>query len=119
MRNTNTSPTRQSIGLAAFIVGGLVGGLVALLYAPRTGKETREFLIHEGQEQADQVIRSVRETKENFLARFDEAQARIETMNRDTRQRLKEFQKTAHKMVEEDQRNIQANTARTTDLTSD
>jgi len=30
--------------LGAFILGGLVGGAIALLYAPRTGKESRELV---------------------------------------------------------------------------
>jgi gas vesicle protein len=36
--------------LAAFAIGALVGTGVALLYAPRSGKETRELLAKKGRD---------------------------------------------------------------------
>src|SRR5918995_439757 len=53
----------------AFILGGLTGAALALLYAPRTGQETRDLLaekVREGEARA-------REAKERALARGREA----------------------------------------------
>jgi gas vesicle protein len=36
--------------LAAFAAGAIVGAAVALLYAPRSGKETRELMAEQGRE---------------------------------------------------------------------
>jgi gas vesicle protein len=36
--------------VAAFAVGALVGAAVALLYAPRSGKDTREIVTAKGRE---------------------------------------------------------------------
>ena len=36
--------------LLAFVVGALAGAVVALLYAPATGRETREFLGEKARE---------------------------------------------------------------------
>jgi gas vesicle protein len=45
--------------LLAFILGAVSGAAVALLYAPATGRETREFLgerAREGRERAAQAV---------------------------------------------------------------
>ena len=36
--------------LVAFVIGALTGAAVALLYAPATGEDTREFLGHKARE---------------------------------------------------------------------
>jgi len=41
--------------LAAFAVGALVGAAVALLYAPRSGKDTRELIADKGRELKNRV----------------------------------------------------------------
>lgn len=51
-------------GVGSFILGGLIGAGIALLFAPRTGKETREFLsdkVLEYWENADEVYETGRE----------------------------------------------------------
>lgn len=53
--------------VAAFAVGALVGAAVALLYAPRSGKESREMLTEKG-----------RELKTKLKGVIDEAPAFIE-----------------------------------------
>lgn len=50
--------------LLAFILGAVSGAAVALLYAPGTGRETREFLgerAREGRERANQAVERGRE----------------------------------------------------------
>jgi gas vesicle protein len=50
--------------LLAFILGAVSGAAVALLYAPATGRETREFLgdrAREGRERAAQAAEKGRE----------------------------------------------------------
>jgi gas vesicle protein len=41
--------------LAAFAVGALVGAAVALLYAPRSGKDTRELITDKGRDIKNKV----------------------------------------------------------------
>jgi gas vesicle protein len=76
--------------LLAFILGAVSGAAVALLYAPATGKETREYLGQKARESRDraaeaaergrQVVTQGRETLANAIDRGREAyqQARRE-----------------------------------------
>ncbi len=41
--------------VAAFAVGALIGGVVALLYAPRSGKDMRQLVAAKGREMRDKV----------------------------------------------------------------
>jgi gas vesicle protein len=69
--------------LVAFLVGAVAGAAVALLYAPATGRETREFLgekAREGRERATdvaekgrQVIKDSKETLAQAIERGREA----------------------------------------------
>ena len=40
--------SRTGSTFTAFLIGGLIGGAIALLYAPRSGQEMREILLDEG-----------------------------------------------------------------------
>ncbi len=75
----------------AFLIGGLIGGAIALLYAPRSGEETREILLSEGQETADRVMQSIRD-----------AQVRLEAVNQETRDRLQQLQVIAQETLDEE-----------------
>jgi uncharacterized membrane protein len=58
--------------LLAFMIGAVAGAAVALLYAPATGAETREFLGEKAREGRDRAVKAaergrqaVREGREN------------------------------------------------------
>ena len=80
-----------SATFTAFLIGGLIGGAIALLYAPRSGRETREYLMNEGQQAADRVMESIRD-----------AQVRLEEMNQETRDRLQRLQTIAQETIDEE-----------------
>jgi len=75
--------------LLAFLLGAVSGAAVALLYAPATGRETREYLgerAREGRERANvmaekgrQIVNEGRETLATAIERGREAyqQARV------------------------------------------
>ncbi len=83
--------TSSGISFTALLIGGMIGGAIALLYAPRSGRETREYLINEGQETADRIMDSIRD-----------AQVRLEAMNQETRERLQRLQVIAQETIEEE-----------------
>jgi len=71
--------------LVAFIAGAKVGAAVALLFAPTTGEETREFLgqrAREGRERAADAARQGREIlnrqRDNITNAFDRARQQFQ-----------------------------------------
>ncbi len=62
--------------ILSFLLGGLTGAVLALLYAPRSGRETREIVgdrIREGAEKsrdlADEALKRGRDLKEQAVAK--------------------------------------------------
>lgn len=97
----STTHMNRGSGLAAFVIGGLVGGTIALLYAPQSGRKTRELLMTEGQETADKVMKSIREAQESVLKTIDDAQVRMEAMSEQTKERLGRLQEIARTTLDE------------------
>jgi gas vesicle protein len=62
-----------------FLVGLSVGALVGVLFAPKSGDETREYLsdrADEGREYAQKKARELRERAEDLIERSKEIMAR-------------------------------------------
>ena len=72
--------------LLAFIAGAAVGAAVALLFAPATGEEARDYLgqrAREGRERAADAARQGRELlnrqRDNVTTAFDRARQQFQT----------------------------------------
>ncbi|MBI4444627.1 MAG: YtxH domain-containing protein [Acidobacteria bacterium] len=50
--------------LVYFLMGGFVGASIALLFAPKSGEETRDFLAQKYREGTDELTRRTRETRD-------------------------------------------------------
>lgn len=77
--------------ILAFLIGGLTGAALALLYAPRSGKETRDILTERARETADRG----RELKEQAVGRgralVDEAQQYVDRQKQELDSRKERF----------------------------
>jgi gas vesicle protein len=62
-----------------FLVGLGIGSLLGILFAPKSGEETREFLMdkaEEGRDYAQKKARELRERAEDLIERSKEIMAR-------------------------------------------
>jgi gas vesicle protein len=57
---------KNKSGFFAFLLGGMIGATIGLLYAPQSGEETRKILIDEGQEMVDNAKTSIQEAQERI-----------------------------------------------------
>lgn len=64
--------------LTAFLVGAAAGAAVALLFAPATGKETREFLAEKAREGRETAAEAARQTRETLARQRETISSAIE-----------------------------------------
>jgi gas vesicle protein len=57
----------------AFLFGGLVGAILGLLFAPRSGRETREILVERGQEYLDEAKDTYGDGREKLVEVYSTA----------------------------------------------
>ena len=50
--------------VGVFLAGLGIGAVIALLFAPRSGKETREFIVHKAEEGRDFVVTKTEEIRQ-------------------------------------------------------
>jgi gas vesicle protein len=76
--------------LVGFIVGGLTGAVVALLFAPQSGEETRALIKDKSIELRDKATASAEEVIARAEAAASEARLRAEELADEVRTRGKE-----------------------------
>ena len=81
--------------LAAFAIGALIGTGVALLYAPRSGKETRELLATKGRELKGKATDALDDAKDFIEGKKAELAAAIEAGKDAMREERAKHQKAA------------------------
>lgn len=57
--------------LAYFLVGGGIGAIVALLFAPRSGRETREMIAQRAAESKERVLSASRNVSDKVTTYID------------------------------------------------
>ncbi|MDR3243325.1 MAG: YtxH domain-containing protein [Elusimicrobiota bacterium] len=63
--------------LLVFVVGAVIGAAVGLLYAPKTGRETREDLRRLGEDLSDTVADFSGDLKEKTRKIYNEGRERV------------------------------------------
>ncbi len=63
--------TDRGSKLAYFLAGGGIGAIVALLFAPRTGRETRDIIVQRTADSRERVASATRVTSEKMSDYLD------------------------------------------------
>ncbi len=77
--------------LAGFVIGGLIGAAVALLYAPQSGEETRTIIKEKSIELKDKAVETAEEARARAEKALEEARARAEVAIQETKVRAEEL----------------------------
>ncbi|MGD0651733.1 MAG: YtxH domain-containing protein [Verrucomicrobiia bacterium] len=91
----NNESTRVGGYLAAFAIGALVGTGVALLYAPHSGKETRELIAKKGRALKGQATDALDDAKDFVEGKKAELVAAVEAGKDAMREERAKHQKPA------------------------
>lgn len=85
--------------LVGFVVGGLTGAVVALLFAPQSGEETRAVIREKSIELRDMASQTAEEALAKAEAAAADAKKRYEELSADVRSRSQEVIASAKKAV--------------------
>lgn len=70
---------KQSGSFGLFLKGALVGAVLGLLFAPRAGRETRDFLSERGSEFYDKASYIAKDTRDRAQSLVSDARQKIES----------------------------------------
>lgn len=82
-------------GSGAFLLGALVGAGLALLFAPRSGEETRQELEERARNLKSSAEERVREAQRQLEERLDEARSGVQSRVDNVRQAVDQGRKAA------------------------
>jgi len=77
--------------LIGFVVGGLTGAVVSLLFAPQSGEETRALIKDKSIELRDKASQSAEEVLARAESAAAEARQRAEELTKEARRRAEEL----------------------------
>lgn len=90
--------------LTGFFVGGLIGAAAAMLFAPQSGQETREQLVHKASELTEQATKAAEEARERAEKAIAEAREKLNEATQELQARAKELQDQGRVLLEERQK---------------
>lgn len=99
--------SNKNTGFYAFLWGGLIGAAIGLLYAPKSGEETRQYLKDESDVLLKKAAVSAREVQDTAKSTLQDAQTRLEAFNQETKERLAKLQAIAQDTMGEQKESLE------------
>lgn len=88
--------------LVGFLVGGLAGAVVALLYAPQTGEDTRTVIKDKAIELKDKTTVTIDETYKKAEVAANDAVAKAQELIKTAQSKVNETVKKGQVVLEEE-----------------
>jgi len=87
--------------LLGLLAGGAIGAALALLYAPKTGKELRQDIKLKTDDYLDEADKYIAEAKDKAIHLINDGKKKSEKLIKDAREKSEELLKDAEKVLDE------------------
>jgi len=87
--------------LLGFLAGGAMGAALALLFAPKTGKELRQEIKSKTDEYLDDADKYIAEAKDKAIHLINDGKKMSEKLIKDAKERSDELLRDAEKVLED------------------
>jgi len=101
--------------LVGFLTGGIVGAAVALLYAPKSGKELRQDIREKAGELTDEAEKFLENAKVKASEMINEGKIKSEQLITDAKSKAQELLRDTEKVISDAKSNINSETGRVRD----
>lgn len=98
--------------LKGMFIGGIVGAVVALLYAPKSGKETREDLGRRVEDLYDKAREEYDESLHKARHAYDSAITRLKDLEVDARKKAEEVEEIVDDIIEKGKTTVEGSKGR-------
>lgn len=103
----------QSAGFfKGLLVGGAIGAIIALLYAPKSGKETREELSQKAEDLYGRLREEYQHSLENAQKSIETAQQKLDEISKTASQKTDEVSRSFEKIVEKGRKEVESQKGR-------
>ena len=93
-------------GFYGFLFGGVTGAFLMLLYAPRSGKETRRILTDQSMKLKEKTVDLIQETEFTVESVIKENVERVKEINQEAKQRISKLQDIGQTTLEEQKESL-------------
>lgn len=98
--------------LKGLLIGGIIGAVVGILYAPKSGKETREEIGRKAEELMAKAKEEYEQALEKSRKTYETAVSRLKKLEESAREKVGELEAKAGTMVEKGKESLDDNKSR-------
>jgi len=98
--------------LKGVLIGGVIGAVMGILYAPKSGRETREDISRKAEELVAKAKEEYEQALEKSRKTYETAVSRLKKIEETAREKVGELEAKAGTMVEKGKESLEDNKSR-------